>query len=170
MAKAQNKKENAAIPVGELTPEEAEAELARLAADIGRADEAYYAHDKPEITDAEYDALRRRNLLVEKRFPKLKRDDSPSDKVGAPPSAKFEKAKHAVAMLSLDNAFDNDDVAEFVKRVRKFLGLKEDDVVAFTAEPKIDGLSLNLRYEQGELKMRRPAAMAKPARMLRRMR
>ncbi len=147
------KNESQTIPVGKLTPEGAEAELARLAADIGRADEAYYNKDKPEITDAEYDALRRRNLLIEKRFPKLKRKDSPSDRVGAPPSAKFEKTKHAVPMLSLDNAFKDDDVAEFAKRVRKFLGLKDDDNVAFTAEPKIDGLSLALRYEQGELKI-----------------
>ncbi len=153
MAKAPKAAKSSAIPVGKLTPDEAEAELARLAADIGRADEAYYNNDKPEITDAEYDALRRRNLLIEKRFPKLKRKDSPSDRVGAPPSAKFEKAKHAAPMLSLDNAFNDDDVAEFVKRVRKFLGLKEDDAVAFTAEPKIDGLSLNLRYEKGELKI-----------------
>jgi len=143
----------AAIPVGTLKPEEAEAELARLAAGIAKADRAYYEKDAPEITDAEYDALRRRNLLIEKRFPKLKREDSPSDKIGAPPSAKFEKSRHAVAMLSLDNAFDNDDVAEFVKRVRKFLGLANDEEVAFTAEPKIDGLSLNLRYEKGVLKL-----------------
>ncbi|MEM8771629.1 MAG: NAD-dependent DNA ligase LigA [Pseudomonadota bacterium] len=141
------------IPVGKLTLEEAESELARLAAEIGKADEAYYNKDKPDLTDAEYDALRRRNLLIEKRFPKLKRADSPSDKVGAPPSARFEKSKHAVAMLSLDNAFDDDDVAEFAKRVRKFLGLDENETIAFTAEPKIDGLSLNLRYEQGELKL-----------------
>ena len=147
------KNQTNAIPVGKLTPEEAEAELARLVADIRRADEAYYNNDKPEITDAEYDALRRRNLLIEKRFPKLKRDDSPSDNVGAPPSTKFEKAKHAVAMLSLDNAFNDDDVAEFAKRIRKFLGLKDDERVSFTAEPKIDGLSLNLRYEKGELKI-----------------
>ena len=150
---ASKKAINAAIPVSKLTPEEAEAELARLAVEIGRADEAYYAQDKPDITDAEYDALRRRNLLIEKRFPKLKRADSPSDKIGAPPSARFEKAKHAVPMLSLDNAFDDDDVAEFAKRVRKFLGLDETETVAFTAEPKIDGLSLNLRYERGELKV-----------------
>ena len=143
--------DSSAVPVGDLTPEQAEAELARLAADIARADEAYYNDDKPEITDAEYDALRRRNILVEKRFPKLKRADSPSDKVGAPLSAKFEKAKHAVAMLSLDNAFNDEDVAEFAKRVRKFLGLTDDDALALTAEPKIDGLSLNLRYERGAL-------------------
>ncbi len=145
--------QTSAIPVGKLTPEEAETELARLAAAITRADEAYYAHDKPEITDAEYDALRRRNLLIEKRFPKLKRADSPADKIGAPPSAKFEKAKHAVAMLSLDNAFDDEDVADFEKRVRKFLGLGAEERVDFTAEPKIDGLSLNLRYERGVLVM-----------------
>ena len=143
----------AAIPVNKLSPEEAEAELARLAAEIARADEAYYANDRPEITDAQYDALRRRNLLVEKRFPKLKRKDSPSDKIGATPSTKFEKAKHAVPMLSLDNAFSDEDVEEFAKRVRRFLGLGDDVAVPFTAEPKIDGLSLNLRYEQGVLKI-----------------
>ena len=153
MAKTALAKSNANTPVGKLTPEAAEAELARLAAEIGKADEAYYNKDKPEITDAEYDALRRRNLLIEKRFPKLKRKDSPSDKVGAPPSAKFEKTKHAVPMLSLDNAFDDADVAEFVKRVRKFLKLGDDDKLAFTAEPKIDGLSLSLRYEDGVLKL-----------------
>lgn len=143
--------ETSAVPVGDLTPEQAEAELARLAGAMASADEAYYNNDKPEISDAEYDALRRRNILIEKRFPKLKRADSPSDKVGAPLSAKFEKAKHAVPMLSLDNAFDDEDVGEFAKRVRKFLGLTDDDALALTAEPKIDGLSLNLRYEKGAL-------------------
>jgi DNA ligase (NAD+) len=140
-----------AIPVGKLTPDEAAEELARLAEEIAEADAAYYGKDAPEITDAQYDALRRRNLLIEKRFPKLKRVDSPSDKVGATPSSGFEKAKHAVAMLSLDNAFSAEDVAEFDKRVRKFLGLAEESELAFTAEPKIDGLSLNLRYEEGVL-------------------
>ncbi len=146
-----NKNTDTDKPVGKLSLKEAEAELARLAAETHRADEAYYAHDKPEITDAEYDAMRRRNLLIEKRFPKLKRKDSPSDKVGAAPSAKFEKVRHAVAMLSLDNAFDDEDVTDFAKRVSKFLGLKAQDEAAFTAEPKIDGLSLSLRYEHGEL-------------------
>lgn len=140
-----------AIPVGKLTQEEAQAELERLAGAIAQADEAYYQHDRPKISDAQYDALRQRNLLIEKRFPKLKREDSPSDKVGAKLSTKFEKTKHAVAMLSLDNAFSDDDVADFEKRVRKFLGLGED-ALAFTAEPKIDGLSLSLRYEDGILK------------------
>ena len=143
--------ESYTIPVNKLLPEQAEAELAWLAEEIAKADTAYYENDKPALTDAHYDALRRRNLLIEKRFPKLKRKDSPSGKVGAAPSAKFSKAKHAVAMLSLDNAFDDGDVADFVKRVRKFLGIREDEKVAFTAEPKIDGLSLNLRYEKGVL-------------------
>jgi len=139
----------ASIPVAKLTPQDAATELTRLAGEIARADEAYYAKDAPEISDAEYDALRRRNVLIEKRFAKLKRADSPSAKVGAPPSVKFEKANHAVSMLSLDNAFDGEDVKDFVKRVRRFLALGEDEAVAFTAEPKIDGLSLNLRYENG---------------------
>lgn len=144
---------HAATPVNNLSTDDAKAELARLAELIAKADEAYYAEDKPAMSDAEYDALRRRNLLIEKRFPRLKREDSPSDKIGAPPTAKFDKAKHAVAMLSLDNAFNDDDVVDFAKRVRKFLGLGPDDELAFTAEPKIDGLSLNLRYERGVLNL-----------------
>ena len=150
---AKKAKDYSTVPVLKLSPEEAEAELQRLAAAIARADDAYYKHDKPEITDAEYDAMRRRNLLIEKRFPKLKRADSPSDKVGAAPSAKFEKSKHALPMLSLENAFSDEDVVDFEKRVRRFLGLGEDAPLAFTAEPKIDGLSLNLRYEGGVLKV-----------------
>ncbi len=153
MAAKKKSEDFSSIPVSKLSPEEAAAELERLAQAIARADRAYYEHDKPEITDAQYDAMRRRNLLVEKRFPKLKREDSPSDKVGAAPSTKFEKSKHAVPMLSLDNAFNDEDVAEFGKRVRRFLGLNENEKLGFTAEPKIDGLSLNLRYENGELKI-----------------
>ncbi|MGE0409146.1 MAG: NAD-dependent DNA ligase LigA [Amphiplicatus sp.] len=137
------------IPVKDLAPEEAEAELARLAGAIARADEAYYAKDAPVMTDAEYDALRRRNLLIEKRFPKLKRADSPSDKIGAPPSTKFEKVRHARAMLSLDNLFNEGDVRDFAARVARFLKL--DAPPAFTAEPKIDGASMSLRYEKGVL-------------------
>ncbi len=114
------KTEYATTPVGALTPEQGEAELERLACEIAAADAAYYAKDAPDITDAEYDALRRRNSLIERRFPKLKRKDSPSDKVGASPSAKFEKAKHAVPMLSLENAFNGDDVVDFDNRVRRF--------------------------------------------------
>ena len=138
-------------PVAALTSEDAAAELEWLAREILKADDAYYAKDQPHISDAEYDALRRRNLLIEKRFPKLKREDSPSDKVGAPPSAKFEKAKHAAPMLSLDNAFNDQDVADFEQRIRRFLGLEAGVELDFTAEPKIDGLSLNLRYEEGVL-------------------
>ncbi len=139
------------IPVKELTPEEAAQELARLATAITEANEAYHGKDRPLISDAVYDALWRRNLLIEKRFPKLKRDDSPSDKVGAPPSTDFEKHRHARPMLSLDNAFDETDVMEFAARVRRFLNLEEDAPLALTAEPKIDGLSLSLRYEKGVL-------------------
>ena len=137
--------------MAKLSADEATAELARLAGAILLADKAYYDADAPKITDAEYDALRRRNLLIEKRFPKLKRSDSPSDRVGAPLSAKFEKIKHAVPMLSLDNAFNDDDVGDFCKRIRKFLGVAGNVQIAFTAEPKIDGLSLSLRYENGRL-------------------
>ncbi|NNL88297.1 MAG: NAD-dependent DNA ligase LigA [Marinicaulis sp.] len=143
----------AQIPVSELDQAVAISEIDRLILAITEADDAYYAKDKPKISDAEYDALRRRLLLIEKAFPKLKRDDSPSDKVGSAPSAKFEKSTHAVAMLSLDNAFSDDDVVDFDKRVRRFLGLDEKDELAFVAEPKIDGLSLNLRYEDGDLKI-----------------
>ncbi|MFN0022486.1 MAG: NAD-dependent DNA ligase LigA [Parvularculaceae bacterium] len=140
-------------PVKELTPEDAAAELARLAALIAKADEAYHASDRPVMTDAEYDALQRRNALIEREFPKLKRPDSPSARVGAAPSTKFEKAAHARAMLSLDNAFSADDVREFALRVRRFLMLGDDAPLTMTAEPKIDGLSLNLRYENGALKL-----------------
>ncbi|MEM9014886.1 MAG: NAD-dependent DNA ligase LigA [Pseudomonadota bacterium] len=141
-----------AAPVSALSVSDAREEIDRLTSVILAADSAYYGDDKPTVSDAEYDAMRRRLLLIEKKYPKLKRDDSPSEKVGAPPSAKFEKAPHSEPMLSLDNAFDEDDVAEFEKRIRKFLGLNGSDLLAFTAEPKIDGLSLSLRYENGELK------------------
>jgi len=142
-----------AKPVKALNVEEAAAELERLAGLIAKADDAYYGDDRPAMTDAEYDALRRRNALIEREFPKLKRADSPSGKVGAAPSTKFEKAPHAVAMLSLDNAFDDEDVREFDARVRRFLKLDADAPLAFSSEPKIDGLSLNLRYENGVLKV-----------------
>ncbi|MEO0400542.1 MAG: NAD-dependent DNA ligase LigA [Pseudomonadota bacterium] len=138
-------------PVKELTRDEAEAELARLATAISEADAAYYGADAPQITDAAYDALRRRNALIERAFPKLKRADSPSDKVGAPPAVGFDKAEHAAPMLSLDNAFADEDVSDFVVRIRRFLKLDEEAPLHFTAEPKIDGLSLSLRYEKGAL-------------------
>jgi DNA ligase (NAD+) len=136
-------------PVDKLTEEQAEAELKRLAKLIAEHDKRYYQEDAPTISDAEYDALRQRNNEIEARFPELIRKDSPSQRVGAAPTGKFKKVRHAVPMLSLDNAFTDDDVAEFVDRVVRFLKLTE--VPAFTAEPKIDGLSLSLRYENGVL-------------------
>jgi DNA ligase (NAD+) len=142
---------DAAKPVKDLDADEAAAELARLAVAIARADEAYYRNDAPVISDAEYDALRRRNLLIEKRFPKLKRPDSPSDRIGAAPSTRFDKVRHARPMLSLDNAFSDGEVADFIARVRRFLKLSPEDPLAFTAEPKIDGASMTLRYVDGVL-------------------
>ncbi len=141
-----------AIPVETLTPEEAAAELARLAALIAEADAAYYQEDAPVLTDAEYDAARQRNLAIEARFPDLKREDSPSDRVGAAAQDGFTKAAHAAPMLSLDNAFSDEDVEEFAGRIRRFLGLGADETLDITAEPKIDGLSLSLTYEKGRLK------------------
>ncbi|MEM6413115.1 MAG: NAD-dependent DNA ligase LigA [Pseudomonadota bacterium] len=138
-------------PVKELSRDEAEIELARLASEITKADKAYYTDDDPILTDATYDILRRRNALIERTFPKLKRADSPSEKVGAAPAIGFEKAEHAVAMLSLDNAFSDEDVSDFVARVKRFLKLADDEPVLFTAEPKIDGLSLSLLYQKGQL-------------------
>ncbi len=145
--------DTSAKPVSGLSADEAAGELERLAQAIAAADRAYYTDDRPKITDAEYDALRRRNALIERQFPKLKRADGPSQRVGASASTKFEKAAHRRPMLSLDNAFDESDVAEFAARVRRFLKLDEGATLAITAEPKIDGLSLNLRYENGALKV-----------------
>lgn len=138
-------------PVSELSEAEAAEALAWLAAEIAGHDERYHAEDAPTISDADYDALRRRNLAVERAFPELVRDDSPSRRVGAPASGRFPKVPHAVPMLSLDNAFADEDVADFARRVRRFLGLSESAELAITAEPKIDGLSLSLRYEKGLL-------------------
>ncbi|MEH6409004.1 MAG: NAD-dependent DNA ligase LigA [Hyphomonas sp.] len=139
------------VPVDALTPEAAEEELARLAEAIREADDAYYRNDAPDLTDAEYDALRQRNLAIEARFPELRRADSPADRVGAGVGEGFAKAAHAAPMLSLDNAFSDEDVVEFVARIRRFLGLDEAEPVALTAEPKIDGLSLSLTFENGQL-------------------
>ncbi|WP_299298686.1 NAD-dependent DNA ligase LigA [uncultured Tateyamaria sp.] len=141
----------AEIAIHELSDTQAKAELARLAETLARANTAYHAADRPDISDAEYDALKRRNADIEARFPDLKRTDSPSEQVGAAPAEGFGKVAHSVAMLSLANAFDDEDVADFDGRVRKYLGLPSDAPLAYTAEPKIDGLSLSLRYQGGKL-------------------
>ncbi|HEX7726097.1 MAG TPA: NAD-dependent DNA ligase LigA, partial [Rhizomicrobium sp.] len=136
-------------PIEKLTEAEARKELEHLASEVAEHDRAYFEHDAPVISDADYDALKRRNTAIEARFPKLVRPDSPSHRVGAKPSEKFAKVVHRVPMLSLDNAFSDEDVEEFVARIRRFLGLKDDHDIVFTAEPKIDGLSASLRYEKG---------------------
>ncbi|WP_439272086.1 NAD-dependent DNA ligase LigA [Pseudochrobactrum sp. HB0163] len=139
------------ISVENLTEEQAAAELAQLAKAIAKHDFLYNTQDAPVISDAEYDALRRRNLAIEQRFPHLVRADSPSLKVGAAVSEKFSKITHNVPMLSLDNAFSDEDVGEFVGRIYRFLKIMPGTPLGITAEPKIDGLSLSLRYEQGHL-------------------
>ncbi len=138
-------------PVEKLTPLEARAEHARLGEEIEAHDRHYYQQDAPVIPDSEYDALRQRYEALEKAFPELVTAQSLTKKVGAKASEKFAKVQHRVPMLSLGNVFSDDDVFEFVARVRRFLGLAENAPVRFTAEPKIDGLSCSLRYEQGKL-------------------
>jgi len=135
----------------DLTEAQAKAELKRLAYEIALNDKLYYQEDRPRITDAAYDALRERNAAIEKRFPHLIRADSPSRRIGAAPIGRFRKVRHAVPMLSLDNAMAEQDVVDFVARIRRFLKLGEDEKITFSAEPKIDGLSMSLRYENGEL-------------------
>jgi len=140
-----------------LTEEEAKGELARLATEIAHHDQLYHAKDAPEISDAEYDRLRQRNTAIEARFPELIRSDSPSRQVGAAPTAGFSKVTHRVPMLSLENAFAEEDVRGFFAGVRNFFRRPEDlarvaeDAIEVMAEPKIDGLSAALRYENGRL-------------------
>jgi DNA ligase (NAD+) len=134
-----------------LTEAQAANRLMRLAKEIARHDKLYHDQDAPEISDAEYDALVRENRELEERFPQLVRADSPSKRLGAAPTSALAKVAHARPMLSLENAFSAEEVEEFVTRVKRFLALPADAFVAFTAEPKIDGLSCSLRYEAGEL-------------------
>jgi DNA ligase (NAD+) len=138
-------------PVEALSIQEAREELARLSHEIAQHDKRYYQEDAPLISDAAYDALRKRNEAIEERFPDLIREDSPSHRVGAAPAERFEKVRHALPMLSLDNAFSEQDALDFFARIRRFLGLAEDAMPALVAEPKIDGLAMSLRYEKGEL-------------------
>src|SRR5947209_11686692 len=144
-------------PVEQLTEETAAAELERLAAEIAQHDRLYYQNDAPELSDAEYDALRQRNKAIETRFPELIRADSPSRRIGAAPAAGFAKITHSIPMLSLENAFAEEDVRDFFATVRNFFRRPEDlarvaeDSIEIMAEPKIDGLSAALRYENGRL-------------------
>jgi DNA ligase (NAD+) len=139
------------IPVDQLTESAARAELDRLTADLARHDALYHGDDSPEISDADYDALKRRALEIEDLFPDLTSPASPSQVVGAAASSQFAPVRHGVPMLSLDNAFSAEEVTDFVARIRRFLKLPVDEVVAFVGEPKIDGLSASLRYEKGIL-------------------
>src|ERR1700742_3763597 len=148
MAKSSKKK---TLPdVADLTKAQAKTEHMRLALELEGHDKRYYQDDAPSVTDAEYDALRARFNAIEKRFPDFVSAESPSQKVGAAPSGRFKKVRHALPMLSLDNAFAEPDVIDFVGRIVRFLKLA-DDKVDFSAEPKIDGLSMSLRYEGGDL-------------------
>jgi DNA ligase (NAD+) len=137
------------IPVEALTELDAAIELAALAREIARHDKLYHGKDQPEISDAAYDALVARNRAIEARFPQLTRADSPSRRVGAAVAEGFAKSRHGEPMLSLDNVFSPEEFSDFCKRIRRFLGLSEDDALAFVGEPKIDGLSINLLYENG---------------------
>lgn len=139
------------VDVDKLNLAQAKVELMRLALEIEEHNNRYYQEDAPKISDAAYDALRQRSNAIEARFPDLVTKESPSQKVGAAPSGRFAKVQHTVPMLSLGNAFNDQDVADFVERVQRFLKLDADDIPTIVAEPKIDGLSLSLRYENGEL-------------------
>src|SRR5579862_1984141 len=148
MAKAGKK---ATVPaVDDLTRAQAKVEHKRLALEIERHDKAYYQEDAPKVSDAEYDTLRQRFNAIEARFAEFVTRESPSQKVGAAPSGRFKKVRHAVPMLSLDNAFAEQDVLDFAGRIERFLKLADNEI-AFSAEPKIDGLSMSLRYERGDL-------------------
>ena len=149
--KAPKAPRDSTLAIEDMTPRQAEREHARLEAEIRKHDEAYYQKDAPAVSDAEYDALRRRYEAIEGRFPDLRTLESLSMKVGAQPARGFAKVRHAVPMLSLNNAFGAEDVEDFAARIRRFLNLTDDEALKFTAEPKIDGLSMSLRYQDGEL-------------------
>ena len=149
MAKARVQTDKASVAL--LTAKEAAAEHARLTKEISEHDKRYYQQDRPTISDAEYDELRRRYNAIEARFPELRTIESLSLKVGVGPAGRFKKVRHAMPMLSLDNAISEQDVVDFVGRIRRFLKLPDDEKIAFSAEPKIDGLSVSLRYEDAEL-------------------
>jgi len=152
MSMSKNAPKAAAMkPAAQLSAAEAKKELAHLAREIKRHDELYHAQDAPEISDAAYDALRLRNDEIEAAFPDLVRADSPSRRVGHAPVETFGKIRHAVPMLSLGNAFADEDVSDFIARVRRFLGLGASETIEVTAEPKIDGLSISLTYAEGQL-------------------
>ena len=139
------------LPVEDLTPEHAKREIKSLSMEIRIADAQYYVEDNPTLDDAEYDALRQRLIALEAAFPEFIAKDSPTQTVGAKTSSKFGKIKHSVPMLSLDNAFSDEDVDEFVAKIKRFLNLSGEVPIGFTAEPKIDGLSASIRYEKGRL-------------------
>jgi DNA ligase (NAD+) len=145
------RRESTKSSVEDLDEKQAKAEHARLAAKIAEHDRRYYQEDAPTVSDAEYDALRQRYNAIEARFPQLRSSESLTQHVGAAPSARFAKVRHAVPMLSLDNAFAEEDVVDFVGRIRRFLRLPDGEDIVFSAEPKIDGLSMSLRYEDGKL-------------------
>lgn len=136
--------------ISELSPAEAAAELKRIAEEMAKADEAYYQNDDPYLTDAQYDALKRRNELIEKRFPELKLTDGPSVRIGAAVRSEFGKVKHKIPMLSLGDIFSEEELADFTAGINRFLGYETDTQITYSAEPKIDGLSFSARYEHGK--------------------
>src|SRR4029079_1010395 len=147
---ARSAKSKALPDVAKLTRDKAKVEHTRLALELQGHDRRYYQDDAPVVSDAEYDALRARFNAIEKRFAEFVSAGSPSQKVGAAPSGRFRTSRHSLPMLSLDNAFSEEDVRDFVDRIARFLKLPDDNI-DFSAEPKIDGLSMSLRYEGGEL-------------------
>jgi DNA ligase (NAD+) len=151
VAMAKTAKAKPLTDIATLTKAQAKVEHKRLVLELESHDKAYYQDDAPKVSDAEYDALRQRFNAIEARFPEFVTSASPSQKIGAAPSGRFAKVRHAVSMLSLDNAFTEEDVVDFVGRIRRFLKLTDDEEIDFSAEPKIDGLSMSLRYQGGEL-------------------